>query len=68
MQRIGSHRHLPWCILGDFNEILYDGESDSARPRPQAQMTAFLQAIANLDLLEIDMAKFSLYMVESTPR
>lgn len=55
LQRIGSHRRLPWCILGDFNEILYDCESDSSRPRPTAQMKAFRQAIENLELMEIEM-------------
>jgi hypothetical protein len=35
---------MPWLCLGDFNEILSNGEKLSGPPRPYAQMASFQRA------------------------
>ena len=36
-----SKPHLPWCCMGDFNELLHMEEKRGGRLRPHAQMQAF---------------------------
>lgn len=55
LQSIGSHRQRPWCVMGDFNEILYAFELDSHCQRPSSQMEAFRRIIDALHLTKICM-------------
>jgi hypothetical protein len=44
---------LPWCCVGDFNEILEQAEKDGAGPRRESQMAAFREAIEDCELSDL---------------
>ena len=41
LRMLRSKPHLPWCYMGDFNEILQSEEKRGGRIRPHVQMQAF---------------------------
>ena len=44
---------MPWLVLGDFNEILYNHEKDGGRPRTQKQLHAFHDALSACQLSDL---------------
>ena len=44
---------MPWLVLGDFNEILYNHEKDGGRPRTQRQLQAFHDALSACQLSDL---------------
>lgn len=38
-------QHLPWCCMGDFNELLHTEEKKGGRIMPHNQMQAFRDAL-----------------------
>jgi endonuclease/exonuclease/phosphatase family metal-dependent hydrolase len=44
---------LPWVLLGDFNEALWQYEHFSIRPRPEAQMAAFRDCVQLCNLHDL---------------
>ena len=45
LRLLQSKPHLPWCCMGDFNELLHTEEKKGGRLRPNAQMQAFREAL-----------------------
>ena len=45
-----SNNAMPWILLGDFNEILYDSEKEGGNPRPQRFMQNFRDALDDCNL------------------
>jgi hypothetical protein len=41
---------IPWLVLGDFNEILFNYEKEGGRPRAQQAMQAFHDALKDCEL------------------
>jgi hypothetical protein len=41
---------VPWLIMGDFNEILYNSEKEGGRPRSQRQLQAFHDVLSECGL------------------
>jgi endonuclease/exonuclease/phosphatase family metal-dependent hydrolase len=41
---------LPWLVLGDFNEILFNYEKEGGRPRSLQAMQAFHVALTDCEL------------------
>jgi len=44
---------MPWLCLGDFNEILSNGEKLSGPPRPYSQMASFQRALEDSGLNDL---------------
>lgn len=44
---------LPWFVVGDFNEALWQYEHLSASPRPESQMAAFRDALMVYELKDL---------------
>jgi endonuclease/exonuclease/phosphatase family metal-dependent hydrolase len=45
-----SRHNLPWILIGDLNEILYDHEKEGGRVRPQQFMQAFQDTLTDCGL------------------
>jgi hypothetical protein len=43
----------PWLALRVFNEIVFNYEKEGGRPRPQRQLQAFHDALADCDLSDM---------------
>jgi endonuclease/exonuclease/phosphatase family metal-dependent hydrolase len=45
--------NLPWLVLGDFNEALWQEEHLSSTPRPINQMDAFREVLYDCNLTDL---------------
>lgn len=41
LRKLGDQTRLPWCCMGDFDEILSFNEKEGGANRPSAQITGF---------------------------
>ena len=46
---------LPWCIFGDFNDLLYSSDKFGDVPHPQSLLDGFKLAVEDCLLFEIDL-------------
>ncbi|CAN0847031.1 hypothetical protein LINGRAHAP2_LOCUS4761 [Linum grandiflorum] len=43
----------PWCVIGDFNDILHQHEQKGRNERPQALIEGFRMAVAECNLVDV---------------
>ncbi|XP_074304103.1 uncharacterized protein LOC141638656 [Silene latifolia] len=53
MKDIKSLSSLPWVMIGDFNQILFEHEKKGGAPREQALMDEFREAVDECELLDV---------------
>ena len=53
LRRLYNQHSLPWCCMGDFNEIVKNEEMQGRCPHPDRQMQAFRDAINDCNLLDM---------------
>lgn len=53
LYRINQDKANPWCVIGDFNEILHQDEKQGCRSHPRNQMTTFKNALEVNGLFDI---------------
>ena len=53
LRRLKTTSNLPWLVIGDFNEVMWDFEHFSSSPRPQRQMQAFRDSLENCELADL---------------
>ncbi|XP_024164458.1 uncharacterized protein LOC112171517 [Rosa chinensis] len=53
LKDLGDLDSLPWVIIGDFKEILNNGEKINGPPRVERQMRGFREALGYCDLLDL---------------
>jgi endonuclease/exonuclease/phosphatase family metal-dependent hydrolase len=53
LRNLKSVSTLPWLVLGDFNEALWQEEHISCTPRPVSQMEAFREVLYDCDLTDL---------------
>lgn len=53
LRSIKNVNPMPWLVVGDFNEILYNNEKEGGRPRTQRQLQAFHDSLAECDLVDL---------------
>lgn len=46
---------IPWCVVGDFNDMLYVEDKEGVHPHPQALLEGFGRAVNDCELLELDL-------------
>ena len=46
---------LPWCVIGDFNNILNNGEKRGGKPYPNFLLEGFNKAVLDCDLTDLDL-------------
>jgi hypothetical protein len=53
LRRIHQQNSLPWIVMGDLNEILYNHEKEGGRARPERFMKAFHDAMDDCNLEDV---------------
>jgi endonuclease/exonuclease/phosphatase family metal-dependent hydrolase len=56
IRNIRASSSLPWLVMGDFNEALWQEEHMSCTPRPVNQMDAFREVLYDCDLTDLGFA------------
>lgn len=56
IRRLASLSSIPWCILGDFNDILFASDKKGHVPHPQHLFNGFQSTIKDCQLLELDLS------------
>uniref|UniRef100_A0A803Q5E7 procollagen-proline 4-dioxygenase n=1 Tax=Cannabis sativa TaxID=3483 RepID=A0A803Q5E7_CANSA len=56
---LASESSLPWCIIGDFNNIMSNEDQKGGRPYPQSLITGFQATVSACHLIDLDMRAFS---------
>lgn len=46
---------MPWCIFGDFNDLLYSTDKKGEHPHPTPLLSGFREAIEDCNLVELDL-------------
>jgi hypothetical protein len=59
LKALKASSSLPWVVLGDFNEALWQYEHFSARQRPEPQMAAFRDCLQICELKDIGFSVLS---------
>ncbi|XP_074358060.1 uncharacterized protein LOC141697539 [Apium graveolens] len=55
LRRLAHDNNLPWCIFGDFNDLLFEADKKGPHPHPQHLMNGFRRAIEDCGLSELDL-------------
>jgi hypothetical protein len=45
--------NIPWVIIGDFNEILFNHEKEGGNPQPDGHLNAFRDALMDCGLEDL---------------
>jgi hypothetical protein len=53
MRSIHQNNNLPWVVMGDLNEILFDYEKEGGRQRPPRYIQDFHRALDDCDLSDL---------------
>jgi hypothetical protein len=56
LRNLKSNSDLPWLVIGDFNEALWQEEHLSCTPRPTNQMDAFCEVLFDCNLTYLGFA------------
>ncbi|XP_074344595.1 uncharacterized protein LOC141683745 [Apium graveolens] len=43
---------LPWCMIGDYNDLMFDSEKKGGRKQPRALLQGFSDIVANCGLID----------------
>ncbi|KAL8127117.1 hypothetical protein AgCh_014147 [Apium graveolens] len=55
LRHLSTISHLPWCVYGNFNDLLYTTDNKEKHPHPQVLMDGFRAALEDCQLSEIDL-------------
>jgi hypothetical protein len=53
LNRLSHFQNVPWCVLGDFNEIVRLEEMKGRKPRLERQMNAFRETLDYCGLVDL---------------
>lgn len=53
---LAAQSSLPWCILGDFNDMMYASDKKGTHAHPQHLFNGFCKTIEDCHLIELDLA------------
>ncbi|MCH80360.1 replication protein A 70 kDa dna-binding subunit, partial [Trifolium medium] len=58
LRQLSQTSQLPWCIIGDFNDILSSDEKRGRTDRPDWLIHGFRDAVADAGLIDIEMSGY----------
>ena len=58
LSHLAKASHLPWCVIGDLNNILSNSEKRGGRPYPQGLIQKFQDCITSCGLIDLDLAGY----------
>lgn len=50
-----KHDNIPWCIYGDFNDMLFVTDKSGSHSHPQSLLDGFKAAVEDSGLMELDL-------------
>lgn len=53
--RLALVSSLPWCVIGDFNDLLYNFDKEGVHPHPEYLMRGFRSALDTSSFSEIEL-------------
>lgn len=53
LRSLAAISQLPWCIIGDFNNIMYDHEKKGGRKRDNMLLEGFKEAVQDSRLIDL---------------
>ncbi|GAU29062.1 hypothetical protein TSUD_278180, partial [Trifolium subterraneum] len=53
LRALGNMSSIPWCIIGDFNDLLSQADKKGIHPHPNGLCMGFRQAVSDCDLKNI---------------
>lgn len=53
LRTLATESDLPWCVLGDFNDMLFDFEKQGGRPQPRSLLEGFTNTIIDCRLEDL---------------
>ncbi|PNX88188.1 hypothetical protein L195_g044290, partial [Trifolium pratense] len=58
LRHLASTSQLPWCIIGDFNDILSSDEKRGRNDRPDWLINGFRDAVVDAGLIDIELVGY----------
>ncbi|XP_074347403.1 uncharacterized protein LOC141686234 [Apium graveolens] len=55
IRSLASASTLPWCVLGDFNDLMHNDEKKGRHQHPQNLLDRFRNTIEDCSLIEVDL-------------
>lgn len=55
LRALSTSSTLPWCVIGDFNDMLSEKDKCGPHKHPQALLDGFRRAIEDCGLIELDL-------------
>ncbi|XP_074341995.1 uncharacterized protein LOC141679392 [Apium graveolens] len=55
LRRLAMDTNMPWCIFGDFNDLLYSTDKRGEHPHPPGLLEGFREAIEGCNLVELEL-------------
>lgn len=56
IRHLSSLSTIPWCIVGDFHDMLFQSDKEGKHEHPQFLMSGFRESIVDCELMEIDLS------------
>ncbi|XP_074341816.1 uncharacterized protein LOC141679207 [Apium graveolens] len=55
IKTLSNKSSLPWCLMGDFNDMLSEGDKSGMHKHPQSLLDGFCSTIEECGLIELDL-------------
>ncbi|XP_074337471.1 uncharacterized protein LOC141674665 [Apium graveolens] len=58
IRKLSSVNTLPWCLIGDMNNVLSQSDKRGGRPYPQFLLQGFQGVLSDCDLMDMDLCGY----------